>query len=61
MVDVAESPPALRKEIPRVVVVPLINPADREFVGPKNTVVQTYGFRVPQLGAVVDLIFRGQQ
>lgn len=49
----------VQKRSKKVIVVPVRNPWDRDFVGPKNSVVQTYGFRVPQLAAAVDLIFRG--
>jgi len=49
----------VQRRHPRVIVVPIRNPWDRELVGPRHSIVQTYGFRVPQLAAAIDLIFRG--
>lgn len=49
----------VQRQCPRVILVPIRNPADRDFAGPKSSVVQAYGFRVPQLAAAIDLIFRG--
>ncbi|MBI2900340.1 MAG: glycoside hydrolase family 3 protein [Planctomycetes bacterium] len=49
----------VQRQCRRVILVPIRNPEDREFAGPKASVVQTYGFRMPQLAAAVDLIFRG--
>ena len=47
----------VQRRCPKVVAVLLANPWDREFVNEKNTLVNTFGFRVCQLSAAVSVLF----
>jgi beta-N-acetylhexosaminidase len=47
----------LQRRSKKVVVVVLRNPWDSAFLGEKTSVIQTFGFRVPQLAAAVRLLF----
>ncbi len=49
----------VQRQCPRVVLVPIRNPEDRALADAKSTIVQAYGFRIPQLAAATDVIFRG--
>ncbi len=47
----------LQARCPKLVVVLIRNPWDANFLGGKVTVIQTYGFRLPQLSAAVRALF----
>lgn len=51
----------LQRRCPKTVAVFIRNPWDRLFVKSSTAVVQTYGFRVSQLAAVVDVLFKGDK
>lgn len=49
----------VQKKFSRCAVVLLRNPNDLEFVGSQTTCIQSFGFRTPQIRAVMDLLCRG--
>jgi beta-N-acetylhexosaminidase len=48
----------LQRRCPKFVLIPMRNPWDRELAGDKTTVLQTYGFRVPQIASAIDTLLR---
>ena len=48
----------LERQCERVILVPMGNPWDRELASKKTTIVQSLGFRVPQLAAAIEVLFR---
>ncbi len=48
----------LQRRCPRMVAVLISNPWDRSFVKENTTLVNTFGFRVPQLAAAVSVLFQ---